>query len=316
MRHLPKFAFVCLIALVLTACDSGSNANVSRSSTAPMREDTSSVPRQGGGGGGGNEEPRAEKVSLEQADKAKTAPSVTERKIIRNANLTLETPTPEDAGRKIAAIAESKGGFVVTSDTKTTNSASGAASTSVQITVRVPAAQFDAAVDEIRKTSNRVVQEKVAGQDVTEEFIDLEARINAKKALEAQFLEIMKQSRSVTDALEVQRQLSEVRGEIEKLEGRRKFLENQTALSTIVVSLQPPTQFAASSSGFFYELGRAFSDGINAALAVVLFLIRAFLALLPILILLGVPLWLLWRYLRRKIQRRKLAQELVQEEKS
>jgi hypothetical protein len=182
--------------------------------------------------------------------------------------------------------------------------------------LRVPAAQFDAAVNEIRQTALRVVQEKVSGQDVTEEFIDLEARINAKKALEAQFLEIMKQSRTVADALQVQRELSEVRGEIEKLEGRRKFLESQTSLSTINITLNPPAAFAASSNGFFYQLGRAFSNGIDAALQIVLFLITAFLALLPIIIILGVPLYLLYRYFRRRFKRRKLAEELAQEEKS
>ena len=105
---------------------------------------------------------------------------------------------------------------------------------------------------------------------MTEEYIDLEARIRSKQALEAQFLEIMKQARSVSDALEVQRQLSEVRSEIERIEGRRRFLENQSSLSTITVTLQP-SQPLVSTSGFFYKVKRAFGGGLDIAASITLF---------------------------------------------
>jgi Flp pilus assembly protein TadB len=181
------------------------------------------------------------------------------------------------------------------------------------LTIRIPATQFDAALSEIRGTASRVVQEKVTGQDVTEEFIDLEAGLRTKKALEAQFLEILKQAKTVDDALSVQTQIAEVRGEIEKLEGRRKFLENQTSLSTVTISIRTPEVFAAGSTGFFSEVWRAVSDGVNAALAIILGLIRVALALLPLLILFGLPLYFLVRYLRRKTRREKLAAQFAEE---
>ncbi|HEX8265111.1 MAG TPA: DUF4349 domain-containing protein [Pyrinomonadaceae bacterium] len=258
---------------------------------------------------------QTQKISLEQTANAQNVPAVTERKVIRNANLTLETNAPEEAGRKIAAIAESKGGFVVNSEAKTSG-ADDSTRTSVTVTVRVPASQFDTTVAEIRQTAERVSQEKVSGQDVTEEFIDLEARIRTQKALEAQFLEIMKGARSVADALEVQKQLAEVRGEIEKVEGRRKFLENQTSFSTITVTLNTPTVFAAASTGFGAQLWRALGDGVDAALFVVLGLIRVFLAMLPLLILFGIPIWLIVRHFRKKWRLARLAQQIEQEEKS
>ena len=258
---------------------------------------------------------KAQQISLEQTENAQNVPALTERKVIRNANQTLETNAPEEAGRKIAAIAEAKGGFVVNAETKTSG-ANESTRTSVNVTVRVPAAQFDSALAEIRQAAERVAQEKVSGQDVTEEFIDLEARIRTQKALEAQFLEIMKGARSVADALEVQRQLAEVRGEIEKVEGRRKFLENQTSFSTITVTLNTPTVFAAASTGFGAQLWRALGDGVDAALFVVLGLIRIFLAMLPLLILFGIPVWLIVRHFRKKWRRARLAQQIAQEEKS
>ena len=110
----------------------------------------------------------------------------------------------------------------------------------------------------------RILHEKSSGQDVTEEYIDLEARIRTKKALEAQFLEIMKQARKISDAMEVQTQLAEVRTEIERLEGRRRFLENQSALSTINITLHTPTPVvAAATRGFVYDLKAAFGDGMD-----------------------------------------------------
>jgi hypothetical protein len=139
---------------------------------------------------------------------------------------------------------------------------------------------------------------------VTEEYIDLEARIRTQKALEGQFLEIMKRASKVSDALEVQSELANVRTEIERLEGRRRFLENQTSLSTIKVTLQPPAPLVnASASGFFQSVGRAFGDGIEIALNITLALIQIILALIPILLLVVLPLALLLRFALRRARR-------------
>src|SRR5262249_6986067 len=149
-----------------------------------------------------------------------------------NGELALETESPTDGLRKISAIAESFGGFVVKSDFKQGGSNQANPTQTVTAVVRVPAPQFNAAYEQIRSLGSHIIEQNTSGQDVTEEYLDLEARIRAKQALEAQFLEIMKQAHKVSDALEVQNQLSEVRTEIERLEGRRRFLENQSALST------------------------------------------------------------------------------------
>ena len=306
---------ILLCASLSAGCAASDQTSKSDIAGVASEQDSISAQTEMKGGGGGGGKIDTQRISLEQAANAQNAPAITERKVIRNANLTLETNAPEEAGRKIAAIAEAKGGFVVNSETKTSG-ANESTRTSVNISVRVPASQFDTTVAEIRQTAERVSQEKVSGQDVTEEFIDLEARIRTQKALEAQFLEIMKGARSVADALEVQNQLAEVRGEIEKVEGRRKFLENQTSFSTITVTLNTPTVFAAASTGFGAQLWRALGDGVDAALFVVLGLIRVFLAMLPLLILFGIPIWLIVRHFRKKWRRARLAQQIAQEEKS
>src|SRR5262249_10289424 len=151
----------------------------------------------------------------------------------------------------------------------------------VTLQVRIPAAQFSAAMEEIRAVGARVIQEKETGQDVTEEYIDLEARIKNQKALEAQILEIMKRAGKIEDALYVQKDLDNVRTEIEKLEGPKRFLDSQTSLSTINVILQTPTTFV-NTTGFWYSVKSAFGDGFEVAVEIVLFFIRAFVALLPV----------------------------------
>lgn len=177
-----------------------------------------------------------------------------------------------------------------------------APATVVNVIVRVPAQQFAATIDEICAIGGRILHQKISGQDVTEEYIDLEARIRTKRALEAQFLEIMKQARKVSDALEVQSQLAEVRTEIERLEGRRRFLENQSALSTINITLHTPAPVvAATTRGFFYEIKAAFGDGVDTAAEIILNIIRFVIVMIPIALFIIAPAWFVFKFLRRRI---------------
>jgi hypothetical protein len=288
-----------------------SNANSSVAATttttttaAANREDVPKTQQAGA------QTARTESVSLSNAQDASIA---SERKIIRNADLSVETNAPAEGQRRITSLAESRGGFVVNSETKQTDNEGAQAQldTTITLVVRVPSTQFGAMLDDVRKIGSRVRQEKITGQDVTEEYVDLEARIKTKKALEVQFLEIMKRAGRVTDALEVQTQLGEVRTDIERLEGRRRLLENQSSLSTITVTLQPPALFV-HTSGFFNNLKSAFGDGIDVAATITLALIRFAIVMIPITLFVFLPLGLLARYLIRRGRRRAAAERELQ----
>jgi len=241
----------------------------------------------------------------DNAQVAQASASAMDRKIIRNGNLALETDSPTDGLRRITAIAESLGGFVVTSEFKQTSSNQSSANQSVTVVARVPSMQFSAALEQIRSVGSHVIQENISGQDVSEEYLDLEARIRTKKALEAQFLEIMKQAHKVSDALEVQSQIAEVRTEIERYEGRRRFLENQSALSTITITLQMPAPLvAATTTGFGQSIKATFGDAIDIAASIVLGLIKFIIVLTPIAIIFGIPAWLVWRTVRRRLPKK------------
>jgi hypothetical protein len=182
----------------------------------------------------------------------------------------------------------------------------------ITLVIRVPASQFGAALDQIHAISNNITAEKQTGQDVTEEFIDLEAHIRTQKALETQFLEIMKQAHKIEDALEVQRQIADVRLEIEKLEGRKRFLENRSTLSTITVNLNSAgSGIVVNTTGFGRSIKEAVSDSIDVAGAIVLFLIRFVIVMIPVFLLVFLPVGLVARYFVRRAQRFKLAREMT-----
>ena len=240
-------------------------------------------------------------VSLQQAGQSQSIAEAANRKILRNGELTLEVPAPAEAERKITSIADAVGGFVVTSESKQHETGDPPKQyLEVNLVIRVPEAQFQTAFDQILGLGSRVIQNKTTGEDVTEEFIDLEARIRTQKALEIQFLEIMKQATKVPDALEVQRQIAEVRTEIEKLEGRKRFLENRASLSTITVSLQSPADIAVNTSSFRRNVREAVRDGVDLTIAIVLFLIRFVIVMIPIFLLLILPIGLLIRFFWRR----------------
>ena len=253
-----------------------------------------------------------QQVSLSQVDVSASAAEAADRKIIRNGNLTIEVNSTSEAQQKVTSIAEANGGFVVTSEAKQRESAEPERRTlDIKLVVRVPAERFGAALEAIHGLANTLKEENVTGQDVTEEFIDLEARIRTQKALEVQFLEIMKQARKVEDALEVQRQIADVRTDIEKLEGRKRFLENRSSLSTITVNIEAPKMIAVNTTGFGRSLRDAVSEGVDVGSAILLGLVRFVIVMIPVSIFLLLPLGLLFRYFVRRAQRMRLAASLM-----
>lgn len=225
----------------------------------------------------------------------------------------MEVPSTISTQHQIASIAESHGGFVVTSESKQRDNAEPAKRTlDIKLVVRIPENQFGAALDQIRALGTGTPkEEKITGQDVTEEFIDLEARIKTQKALEAQFLLIMRQAGKISDALEVQRQLADVRSEIEKLEGRKRFLENRSSLATITVNLETPTPIVpVTSTGFKSSLRDAVADSVEIGSAILLFFVRFAIGMVPVFVLVLLPGGLLVRYFIRRMKRLRLAAAL------
>lgn len=318
ITRMRQTSLIFIFVLLLTGCSTSEQRSANHT-------DTTTAQQPGGGGGGGRLEGITETYSSANSspstspntNAAQASNAAAQRRIIRDANLSLEMDDTAAAARRISSIAEGSGGFVTSNEARSIGDADDARSSKlvrVNIVIRVPAERFNQTLEQIRGLGERVVSEKVTGQDVTEEYLDIEARIRTKQALEAQFLEIMKTARTVEDALNVQRQLGDVRTEIEQLEGRRRFLENRTTLSTITITLEPPAPLLTTRpGGFLHELARAFGGGLDAAATILLWLIRIVLALIPLLVFIVLPLALLWRFLRRRAARRAAAASLLNE---
>jgi hypothetical protein len=140
---------------------------------------------------------------------------------------------------------------------------------------------------------------------VTEEYVDLEARIRAQRAVEAQYLAVLKDAKTIPDVLAVQQKLGEARTEIERAEGRRRFLENQTSLSTITVHLaRHIAAVEASGPGFGRSVREACNDAVVVAIAIVNGAIRLVGVLLPVGLLIVAPAVLLLRVWWRRRRKR------------
>jgi hypothetical protein len=252
------------------------------------------------------------KISLSDSEKVEETAAAIDRKIIRNADLTLEVPSTTDTQQRIVSIAEAHGGFVVASEAKQRDSQEPAQRTlDIKLVVRIPENQFGAALDQIRGLGGNLSEAKITGQDVTEEFIDLEARIKTQKALEQQFLQILRQATKIADAMEVQQQIADVRTDIEKLEGRKRFLENRSSLSTITVNIiTPRPMVVVPTSGFRHSVGEAISESIDVGAAILLFFVRFAIVMIPIGVLVLLPAGLIVRYVMRRAKRMRLAEAL------
>jgi hypothetical protein len=157
-----------------------------------------------------------------------------DRMIIRSGNMVLVVEDVPSAIEYIADMANTYGGFVVSS-----NSYEDRDRMMGNIAIRVAVENFDDAIRALRMLAEEVRSESTSGTDVTEEYVDLEAQLRNLEAAEAQLLELLeKETRNVSDILEVQRELVKTRDQIERTRGRMQYLEQSAALSQIQVNLE------------------------------------------------------------------------------
>lgn len=227
-------------------------------------------------------------VSLQRAvagAELKTAAQPSEqsadRKIVRTGALELTVKSPADAADQIRRMAESMGGYLETAQIGGTKEVPTA-----DVTIRVPAARFEDAKAQIRKLATRVESEKTDARDVTRQYVDMEARLRNLRAEEAQYLTIMKSAYKVTDLLEVEQKLSEVRGQIEQQQAEFQTLSKQVETGAITISLRTlaDTQVFGLNWRPLYQLKLALRNGLDAladyatTMAAILFYVPVILA--------------------------------------
>ena len=254
----------------------------------------------------------APKAALESADRAAGgAPAPTSelppvdlsqaragQKIIWKAEYTLRVDDASAAARQFRAAAEQKGGFVSGQEKELQESGG----TVVSVEVRVPSAQFWPLLESLEGLGEVKIG-KTSSENVTEEFVDLEGRLANSRREESRLADLMSRAGSLEDLLTVERRLSEVQGEIEKIQGRMRFLENQIALSTIHVQFLEKGVAAVGKLAPFSP-GSVLLRALHALVRAleVVFTLVLFVALPGAVI--WVPLLLIVRALRRRRQRK------------
>ena len=271
---------------ILSACQSASDAEPSQVEVAESAQDDLSVAS-----------PPAE-GPLEIADPARAAsgpaardtPAPAPRVLIRTADLRLRVRDYDDARRAVAATARRMGAFVAGEAEQrlpyeVTNT----------LTLRVEAARFDTLMEALAALGEEVVERRVSVDDVTEQAVDLESRLRARRAVEARYVEILGRSGTIEDVLAVEARLAETREAIELAEGQLRGLRDRVALSTITLTIseESPTGIT-DGPGFFSRLGAAFGTGWDGLLGLVVGLV----ALWPLALIVPLVVWL-WRRVRR-----------------
>lgn len=181
-----------------------------------------------------------------------TAPATPSNdKIIKTGSIDMTADNVSSTTDAITAATTGLGGFVQNAS----RSEDERGITSAYMTIRVPNDQFDAARIAIEALAKHVNSESVQGDDVTEQYTDLSARLTAAKAQETQYLTILASAKTVGDVLAVQEHLASVRADIESLQGQITYLENRTSLSTISVTIsEEPSGVVPTTDKF--DLGR------------------------------------------------------------
>ncbi|MGC2239949.1 MAG: DUF4349 domain-containing protein [Acidimicrobiia bacterium] len=165
-----------------------------------------------------------------------------DRKVIRQAHLDLQADDTRDAYDRIVKIAETAGGFVANANVYPADGEDG--QPQVTIVLRIPSDRLSATIDEIKGVVQDVVSESTDAQDVTEQYIDLQARLKNLTALEVELRALLEEVRKQPDAdpdklLRVFSEISNTRGQIEQIQGQINYLDNVVDLASIDISLAP-----------------------------------------------------------------------------
>ena len=235
---------------------------------------------------------------------------IPERMIVYTGNLAMVVADTDAAQRQIEVVVEEAGGYIASVESYTVSE--GVRRT--DLSLRVPAETFNSTMDALRKMALEVTRESVSTQDVTEEYVDLTARLRALEAKAARLEELMERAEDTEAVLAVYRELSATQVEIEQTKGRMQYLERQSAMATIHVELTPDELARPLEVAGWRPQGTV-KHAIEALIKTFQFLIDALIWLiiwvLPVVVFLGLLIFLFVKLLRLLFGRRKRRQKDV-----
>ena len=248
---------LALLVLVAGCSGAGLGANQQDGGGAVAVEE-SGVERAAGGGDGARQT-GGESDPIAQAQN---------RQLVYTATVEIRVDDYERARDSLTAAAERRGGFVADASARR-NDAPGGNYTTGRVTYRVPADEFDGFLATVNETGTVRSSER-STEDVTDQVVDLEARLRTLRAQRDRLRTLYRQANTTGEVLEVERRLSEVQTEIERAEARKAALERQVALSTVTVQIEEPRP-GAPAAGAWYDtsLVSAFLSSVNGVVVTV-----------------------------------------------
>ena len=230
--------------------------------------------------------------------------------IIMNANLEIAVDDPGASMSAIQKMAADMGGFTVSSNIYKTYTSDGVEVPAASVTIRVPAEKLNDALDQIKALTGDPVKytlsENITGQDVTQEYTDLKSRLRNLEEANAKLSELYDNAIKTEDALAIYQQKVQVTEQIEVLKGQIQYYEQASSKSAITVQIVAKATIAPITIAGWQPAGVA-RDAVQALInfgkGLVNFLIWLGILIIPIVVVIGLPIFLLVRWLNRRKRR-------------
>jgi len=243
---------------------------------------------------------------------------VVEKLIVINKTVRIETKDVDAAIEKIRALTDRDGGDIASMQVSTSNDepiyplaenrdtySGSSVSTQLKayVTVRVPSAKFKAFVSDVMKLGT-VLYQSESTDDVTQQHVDMQARLENMKAEQARLRQLFDKATKVSDMLAIEQELTRVQGEIESMQAQITYLENQAAMATVTIELKEPTP-VVSPSGIDWGTQTAFTEAVRAFVGTMNGIIVLLGPALALLVFVGLPALLVVWIVRRSVKRRR-----------
>ena len=312
-------SLILFLSLFLFAC---ANESVASYAPEPITEEVSAVYADNDANldsGGASEKvsdgiapPAAIDVPQEQ-ERTESAPAQ-ERLIIRTGNLSITVEDTEQTIEEISNLVNAMGGWVVSS-----NSFQYGGGVRGSLTVRFPAESFTQMGTDIKSLAIEVNNESSSGQDVTDEFVDLGARLKNLEATADRVRTFLDEAENVEEALAVNIELSRLEGEIEVIKGRMQYLSQSAAFSTLTIEIWPDevAQPIEIDRWLPFEVAEEAVEALASTMqGLANFLIWLVIYIIPVGLVIGVPGYYIGRWVMRKFRARRMAHRTTASEAS
>ncbi len=232
-----------------------------------------------------------EPVEVASLKRPPSPSQTTSQKIIKTGNLRFETQDLAKTHQKILDAVRNAKGYVQRDNTgKNYNSHY------QNLTIRIPSESFDTVIQTISDGVTYFEEKTISQRDVTEEFVDLNARLKAKRTLEKRYLELLSKAKDVKEMLEIERELSKIREEIEAREGRLQYLQNQVSESTITIYFYKTTSERGVTISYGSKMVNALKNGWNGISEFFLGLLHVW----PFIILVVLGVFMIRRWMKKR----------------